>query len=372
MEREAERKRHAFEDAQLLPGEVGQSEAGSPLRRAVGKPNRPLDATDRPTDQLRSVAEPMKSAADVIFANSPAIVTRSAAQQAKQAAQQARLEATIAASVANQQLSLPFWPANFRALPNEIFRSALFNARNKSRTREYLKEREIYVIGDGRITYTGEELRQDDETVWLQLIQLAKSQPLGETVRFTARSFIVAIQWPVKSQSYTRLRDCLTRMQANSLQVIAKRLDGVSDPDKGYGKAMSMIPEFEWRDPHTGAALRHYRVQLATQLVTLYGGKGYFTRVEWAQRLDLPPGLATWLHGYFASHETPFPIKLGTIKAGAGLTTTTQKHLRELVKTALDELKRVKFLKDWSFEHGDLVKVERQSGDQQLVSECDL
>jgi hypothetical protein len=122
---------------------------------------------------------------------------------------------------------------------------------------------------------------------------------------------------------------------------------------------MSMIPAFEWRDARTGVALKQYRVQLAPQLVDLYGGKGYFTRVEWAQRLDLPPGLATWLHGYFASHEMPFPIKVGTIKAGAGLTTTTQKHLRELVKAALNELEQVGFLKDFSLDPDGLVKVER-------------
>ncbi|MBP0588700.1 replication initiator protein A [Paraburkholderia sp. LEh10] len=314
---------------------------------------------DRCTCREQEAAGSRKSAADIIFAHSPEIVQRSIAQQDKQAAHRAKLDAAIAESVANQQLSLPFWPAKFRALPNEVFRSALFNARNKSRKREYLKEREIYVIGDGRITYTGEELRQDDETVWLQLIQLAKCQPLGENVRFTARSFLLAIGWPVKSQSYTRLRDCLTRMQATSLQVIVKRLDDSNEKGEEDGKAMSMIPAFEWRDPRTGAPLKQYRVQLASQLVDLYGGKGYFTRVEWAQRLDLPPGLATWLHGYFASHEVPFPIKLGTIKAGAGLTTTTQKHLRELAKAALNELKRVRFLKDWSLSPDDLVKVER-------------
>lgn len=318
---------------------------------------------DDGTCRERTATSQMKSAADAIFANRPEIVQRAAAQEAKQAAQRAKLDATLAESVANQQLSLPFWPAKFRALPNEIFRSALFNARNKSKAREHLKNREIYVIGDGRITYTGEELRQDDETVWLQLIQLAKSQPLGGTVKFTGRSFLVAIEWPVKSQSYTRLRDCLTRMQATSLQVIVKRLESSDKKGEENGKAMSMIPAFEWRDPHTGAALKQYRVQLAPQLVDLYGGKGYFTRVEWAQRLDLPPGLATWLHGYFASHEAPFPIKLETIKAGAGLTTSTQKHLRELVKTALDELKRVKFLRGWSWGPDNLVRVERVSRD---------
>ena len=345
-------------DKQILP--LVTEGPFSPLshRRPKGGEHT-INVIDRSTcpqgEELRST----KSAADIIFAHSPEIIQRSVAQQAKQARQRAKLDAAIAKSIASQQLSFPFWPAKFRALPNEVFRSALFNARNRQRKREYLKDHEIYVIGDGMISYTGEELRQDDETVWLQLIQLAKSQPPGESVRFTARSFLLAIGWPVKSQSYVRLRDCLTRMQATSLQVIVKRLSGINEKGEEDGRAMSMIPVFEWRDPRTGAALKQYRVQLAPQLVDLYGGKGYFTRVEWAQRLDLPPGLATWLHGYFASHEVPFPIKLGTIKAGAGLTTTTLKHLRELVKTALDELKRVRFLKDWSLGPDNLVKVER-------------
>ncbi|WP_438393641.1 plasmid replication initiator TrfA [Caballeronia sp. DA-9] len=303
-----------------------------------------------------------QSKGDIILSQCSLIVQKSNAQLARERERTSKVDAVTAFADAARQLMLPFWPATFRALPNEIFRSALFNARNRSQKREYLKRHEIYVIGEGQVIYTGEELRQDDETVWLQLIQLAQLRPLGDTVQFTARSFLIAIGWPVKSQSYTRLRDCLTRMQATSLQVIAKRLGG-RDGDDGSdaGIAMSMIPVFEWCDPRTGTTLKQYKVQLAQQLIELYGAKGYFTRVEWKQRLDLPDGLATWLHGYLASHEAPFPIRLETIKAGAGLTTAKQKHLRGLVKVALDELKRVKFLKDWSLGQDDLVKVKRLS-----------
>jgi len=108
---------------------------------------------------------------------------------------EARLAARAEEAVGSQ-LSLPFWAEQFRALPSEIFRSALFNARNKTKAREHMKDREIVVIGPGTITYTGEELRQDDETVWLQLIQLAKTQPLGRPIQFTANSFLKAIDWP--------------------------------------------------------------------------------------------------------------------------------------------------------------------------------
>ena len=228
-------------------------------------------------------ADKIATSRDDVLSKFPGIV-RSAAEA------EARLAARAGAAVGGQ-LSLPFWAEQFRALPSEIFRSALFNARNKTKAREHMKDREIVVIGPGTITYTGEELRQDDETVWLQLIQLAKTQPLGSPIQFTANSFLKAIDWPVKSESYVRLRACFTRMQATSLKVFAKRLGEES------GKALSMIPEFDWQDGETKRPLRRYVVRLAPALVNLFGGQGHFTRVEWTQRLRLPDGVARWLHG---------------------------------------------------------------------------
>jgi plasmid replication initiation protein len=108
-------------------------------------------------------------------------------------------------------------------------RSALFNARNKKWQREYFEKATIAVIGEGEITYTGRELRQDDETVWLQLIHLARELPLGELVEFTAYSFIKSLGWNNSAKSYTRLRDSLECMQATALTVYSKRIgEGVS------------------------------------------------------------------------------------------------------------------------------------------------
>lgn len=275
----------------------------------------------------------------------------------------ARLSAKTDEGVGTQ-LSFPFWPEQFRALPNEIFRSSLFNARNKQQARTNMKNHEIYVIGPARMTYTGEELRQDDETVWLQLIQLAKSQPPGEPIYFTANAFLKAIGWPTNTPSYVRLRECLTRMQATSLQVITERLGEDS------GKAISMIPEFEWKNSATNKPLRKYMVRIAPPLVKLFGRQGHFTRVEWAQRLDLPVGLASWLHGYLASHAKPHPIRLETIREGAGLTSERLAHVRDLVENALRELKRVKFLKSWALARPDkdLVVVERAAPHQSSSS----
>lgn len=228
------------------------------------------------------------------------------------------------------------WNDFRRCLPNQVVRSALFNARNRNVPRAYMKDVEISVIGDGSITYRGEELRQDDATVWMQMIHLAKSLPLGATVEFTAYSFCKAVKWPICNGSYERLRASLRRMQATSLAIYSSRLkEGVS---------LSMIPFFEWKD--TGKILKRYQVQLAPQLVSLFKDMQY-TQVEFEQRLNLPDGIATWLHTYFASHKKPFPISLDSIKKGSGMTTEKTKHLRQAVEGALKNLADVGFLKSW-------------------------
>lgn len=244
---------------------------------------------------------------------------------------------------------LPLWPEVMRSLPNEILRSALFNARNRKNPRAMMKGEPIAVIGDGRISYRGEELRQDDETVWLQLVHLARQHVAGQLVEFTAYSFCKDIEWSINSKSYSRLKECLRRMQATGLDVYSKRLE--------RGVSLSMIPFFEYQHGETGKPLPRWRVRIAPELVELFGDN-YFTRIEWAQRLQLPDGLATWLHGYLATHRVPHPIKIETLARGAGLTETDKPELRRLVKRALTNLVNCGFLTEFNV-HDDLVTVKR-------------
>lgn len=261
-------------------------------------------------------------------------------------------------AVLSQIAQLPLWDDELRCLPNEIVRSALFNARNRKQARAYLKQAEITLIGEGRITYTGEELRQDDQTVFLQLVHMAKEQPLGQTIEFTAYSFCKAIGWPIDGRSYTRLRGCLVRMQATSLAAHVQRRITRGSQSVSLSISLSMVPLFRWRDDETGLALRLYQVQVAPQLVELFGNN-YYTRIEWEQRLALPDGIATWLHGYFASHKNNYAIFLDTIKQGAGITIKRKDHLKEQIEQALNALIRVGFLKRWEFIQGEKVHVVR-------------
>lgn len=156
---------------------------------------------------------------------------------------------------------LPYWPGEARCAPNEFLRSALFNARNRNQPRRHMNDVVLAMLGKGRISYRGEELRQDDATVWLQLVQFAAEIPLGEYVEFTPNAFCKAVGWTPTGDAYAHLRKCLSRLQATSLAFYAERTQ--------ITISLSMIPEFCWQDLGTGKPLRRYKVKLAAHSTAL-------------------------------------------------------------------------------------------------------
>ena len=273
--------------------------------------------------------------------------------------------------LSDKQLTL--WADAVRGAPNEIVRSALFTAKNRKQPRENLKRAVVAVIGEGQITYTGEELRQDDETVWLQLIHLARENGLATPFQFTPYSFCLALNWSLTGQSYDRLDKCMTRLQATSLKIVSTRL--------GNEISLSMLPGFQAKRRKDGDG-GLWTVRMHDELVFLFSEFQY-TRVEWQRRLALPVGLATWLHAYYASHREPFPVKVETLAVGAGLmveppedaqlddAARTAKHkerlraVNKLIVKALKALQESGFLTDFEVTRKGLVIVRRGSdGDE--------
>ena len=81
----------------------------------------------------------------------------------------------LAARHAAGQLAL--WPESERGIPNELVRCAVFSAKNRKERRDMYRANAplvVPVIGGGEVVYIGEELRQDDETVWMQLVHMSK------------------------------------------------------------------------------------------------------------------------------------------------------------------------------------------------------
>lgn len=242
---------------------------------------------------------------------------------------------------------LPDWPDQQRALPNEILRSALFNARNHKQPRRFLRDAEIPAIGNINITYRGEELRQDDELVWMHLIHLGKRHPLKRCIEFTPYSFVKAIGWPVKGDSYERLKKCLRRMTGTAVSFQSNRL----------GLCVSMISKFSWRDEESGTALKYWQVWIEPEMQTVFN-EDFLTRLDWEIRKALPSGIASKLHGYFVSHKSPYPVKIETLMKLCGIE-MTERQFKEKLKVALNTLVAADVLKSWECTADGLISVKR-------------
>ncbi|WP_000159352.1 plasmid replication initiator TrfA, partial [Escherichia coli] len=120
-------------------------------------------------------------------------------EQLKKAAQAQRAKSVEKRNSSNQLslFDIAPWPDSMRALPNDYARSALFTVKNKRQPREALQKKEIFHINkDVRITYTGLELRaEDDELVWQQVLEYAKRKPMGEPITFTFYELCQDLGW---------------------------------------------------------------------------------------------------------------------------------------------------------------------------------
>lgn len=278
-----------------------------------------------------------------------------------------RKKAALAAQFQAGQLAL--WPESERGIPNELVRCSVFSAKNRKERREYYRAATplvVPIIGGGEVSYHGEELRQDDETVWMQLIHMAK-EARSETVTFTPYSFIRAIRWPDKGTSYKRLLITLKRLKGAFLTVYSGRLD--------KGGSISLIRDFTYalkdeKKPWTVEVFKSNH-----ELLFLFDK--LYSRLEWETRLALPEGVATWLHGFFSSHRDPFDHKVETLAIGAGLTLESseddqlepaareakrKERLREAKKTikrGLEALVSMGFLESFEITRTNLVRVVR-------------
>lgn len=244
--------------------------------------------------------------------------------------------------------NLPEWTPTKGASPNEIVRSALFTARNRNRRRVYLKQAEIIVTGGGSILYLGEELRQDDELVWMRLLQLAKGQPLGDPIFFTPYSFLKAIGWRVNNWGYQHLRACLLRMKATAVQITSNRLHQTV--------VTSLIDYIAMWDPEKHTPLAQWEVRVS-KVMSLLFADGAFTLIDLEQRKALPEGIATKLHSYWSSHREPYPVRVETLQKLCASDSELRFFRREL-KKALNALVDVGFIETWGIE-SDLVAVIR-------------
>ncbi|MEW5511788.1 plasmid replication initiator TrfA [Pseudomonas asiatica] len=256
--------------------------------------------------------------------------------------------------IEKQSKKLKAWADEIREAPNELLRSALFSAGNKNRRREHIKNAEIATYGNCKILYSGEELRQDDLDVWLEIIHAARDQDLDQPIYFNPHDMKKELRYPYGTKHTERLMTNLTRLKATAVTLHSERLE--------RGLSLSLIRKFEYSDDSDDMATSKdamWYVELEPEIAILFGGGVYSTRIEKEQRMSLSGNLAKWLHGFYASHKEPYPVHYHTLLTNAGSRCATAGKAKQLIKSALDELKACGFLKDWRMDKAGKVEVER-------------
>ena len=260
------------------------------------------------------------------------------------------------------QLQLKIWADEIREAPNEALRSALFNARNRNQVRRQIRNEEVASYGTSKVIYSGEELRQDDLDVWLQVLHLGRLQPLGETIYFNPTEMKKALDWGYGKDKTERLKTILTRLKATAVNFHSGRL--------GKGVVLSIIRKFEYADDEDDTrGGGTWSIELDPEVALLFGGGVYSTRIEWEQRLSLDGNLSKWLHGFYSTHAKPLPLLIDTLLKPTGTKVASKYKAKALVTEAHNELVRVGFLKEFSISKDGLVTVERAPLKKVLTSE---
>lgn len=249
----------------------------------------------------------------------------------------------VAATAPAKQLQLPIWPDSVRCVPNAILRSALFGI---STNRKFHKTRTIIASVDGfEIRFKGESFNQTDLDVWEMLLHLARLQPLGDDVRFTAHALLKSLGRGTSGKHHDELKEQIMRLIAGAVEVTWVK------EKKAFASAL--VSSYK-RDDITG----QYSVTFNRDMLQLY--ESGHTLIDWGQRQLLGANnLAKWLHGHYASHAKPYPYKVQTLRELSGSEAAELRTFRQKLRQALALLVDVRVLISWSIDDDDLVHVVR-------------
>ena len=252
------------------------------------------------------------------------------------------LRRTIAERASAEIIQLPFWAEPKRGTPNSFLRSALFSA-IQSKDRVFLKGVTLASQESITIKFTGEQLNQEDLTLWETLVHLSKRHPLGNVCTFTAHGILKALNLPTGGQQHRQLHESIIRLTGG--------ISEITHEGKTY---FGPLIKSGIKDEVTS----HYTIELNRELIRLYG-ETQWTAIDWQQRLELrKKPLAQALHAFYSSHRQPFPVKLATLQRLTGSKNAQAADFKRKCRVALDELVKLGFLTGYRIER-DTVTVSR-------------
>ena len=267
----------------------------------------------------------------------------------------ARLKETTARKVAEAKtkvVQLPLWPEPVRAVPNGFLRSALFGAIAKGR-RRYINGEDLAAVDGVTIRYKGERLDQGDLDVWESVLHAVRLQELGSQCRVTSYALLKLMGKTDTGKNRTTLHNRIERLVANAVTV-----------KQGRYTYIGGLIRFAAKDEET----QEWVIELDEKLRPLFAGD-QFTQIEWAVRHELDgQQLAQWLHGFYATHAKPFPMKVETLLNLSGGENADPYSGKQKLRKALDAVAEASAAHGEGFSYeirGDLVHVEKRASGPQ-------
>jgi hypothetical protein len=208
----------------------------------------------------------------------------------------------------------------------------------------------IAAVEGYEIRFKGESFNQTDLDVWEMLLHRARLHPMGGEVEFTAHSLLQELGRGIGGNDHEQLKEELVRLGSGWTEI--------TDTKAKKTFAGNFISSFVRDDE-----IDRYVITFSPKMAQLYEAGN--TLIDWEQRLALGrKNLAKWLQGHYATHAKPYPYKVVTLRDLSG-STTTVKAFKQSLKKALDVLKAIGAILNWSIDEDDLVHVVRSpSGSQ--------
>lgn len=273
---------------------------------------------------------------------------RNSIEWAKERAAEAQSRSAAGVTGSTVQLPLPLWPDAVRAVPNGFLRSALFGAIAKGR-RRYINGEDLAAVDGVTIRYKGERLDQGDLDVWESVLHAVRLQELGSQCRVTSYALLKLMGKTDTGKNRTTLHNRIERLVANAVTV-----------KQGRYTYIGGLIRFAAKDEET----QEWVIELDEKLRPLFAGD-QFTQVEWGVRHALDGHqLAQWLHGFYASHAKPFPLKVETLHRLCGSEAGLMSDFAKKLRKALDAVAEASAAHGEGFSYdirGDLVHVEKKA-----------
>lgn len=237
---------------------------------------------------------------------------------------------------------LPIWPESVRGVPNAVLRSALFGAikRGKRAFQQRVKKASVESV---TVIHTGPQLDQADLDVWEQCLHIARTGGLGTRLQFSASGFLKAIERGTGKSQHEWLKSAFARLASSVVEV--------ADGKRAYFGPMLIGGA---RDDETG----HYVIEMNPKIVSLFGADGWSSIEFEARRALKKQPLSQWLHGFYAGHARPFPMRVETLHRLCGSDNKQMAGFKRELVQALDRLAEVTGW-TWGIDDNDLVHVAK-------------